>query len=157
MIPAYGRRHNLPVDPASVHRFRFHRATLRPLALLGVRPANSYVFLDTDVLDVKFGPWRITTPTTNILAAEPTGRLSLWRSLGVRVREPGHALAFACHRTGGLRILFRRPVHRLDRHSQTGHLTLTVTVHDTQRLITRLRQTATAAGEAVAHREGPHG
>ncbi len=87
MIPAYGRRHILPVDAASVHRFRFHRATLRPLALLGVRPANSYVFLDIDVLDVKFGPRRITTPTANILAAEPTGRLSLWRSLGVR--HPG--------------------------------------------------------------------
>ena len=82
---------------------------------------------------------RITTPTTNVLAAEPTGRLSLWRSLGVRVREPGHSSTFAGHRTGGVRIRFRSPVHRLDSPTPTGLLTLTVTVQDPQRLIARLQ------------------
>jgi hypothetical protein len=122
-----------------------------------VRPANSYVFVDIDVLDVKFGPWRITTYATNVLAAEPTGTLSLWRSLGARCAGGQHALTFGSDSTGGLRIRFRNAVHRLDSDSPIGHLTLTVTVQDPERLIARLRQASSAACEAISRREGPRG
>jgi hypothetical protein len=157
VIPPYGRRHTLPEDDTSLHAFRFHRAARRPLSLLGVRPANSYVLVDTDVLDVKFGPWRITTLATNVLDAEPTGELSLWRFLRARKTGAERALTFGSHRTGGVRIRFRSAVHRLDDDAPTGHLLLIVTVQDPERLIARLRRGPSAAHRAMSHREGPRG
>ena len=62
MIPPYGHSLRLADDGARAHPFRFHRAARRPLALLGVRPANAHVFVDAHVVHVSFGPWAIVTP-----------------------------------------------------------------------------------------------
>jgi hypothetical protein len=143
VIPPYGPRHRLPddsEDPASQHPFRFHGAARRPLALLGVRPANAFVFVDAYVLHVRFGPWSVTTPAPNVLDAEPLGALALWRTLGMRCSTADRALTFGTDRTGGLRIRFREPVHRFSSRAALGHPELTVTLEDPEPLLRRLAE-----------------
>jgi hypothetical protein len=139
VIPPYGHRHLLADDNARAHPFRFHRAARRPLALLGVRPANAHVFVDAHVLHVSFGPWAVITPTANVIDAEPVGALPLWQSLGVRCSPANRALTFGSDRTGALRLRFREPVHRFGSCAALGHPTLTVTLEDRELLLRRLR------------------
>ena len=139
MIPPYGHRLRLADDDARAHPFRFHRAARRPLALLGVRPANAHVFVDAHVLHVSFGPWAIVTPATNVVAADPVGALPVWRSLGVRCSSVDRALTFATARTGAVRLRFRDPVHRFGSCAGPGHPTLTVTLEQPELLLRQLR------------------
>jgi hypothetical protein len=140
VIPPYGRRHLLADDAERTHPFRFHRAARRPLALLGVRPANAHVFVDAHVLHVSFGPWAVITPVANVIDAEPVGTLPLWRSLGVRCSPVDRALTFGSDRTGAVRLRFHDLVHRFGSRATPGHPRLTVTLEDRERLLRQLRE-----------------
>jgi hypothetical protein len=123
----------------SEYRFSFHSAVRLPLALLGIRPATSRIVIDGETLDVRFGPWRVRTPLSNVVAVEQSGPLSPWRALGVRLSLADRGLTFGSDPLGGVCVRFARPVRGIDPVGLVRHPGLTVTVEEPELLTARLR------------------
>jgi hypothetical protein len=138
MIPPYGRQHRLPDDVPSEYRFSFCPGVRLPLALLGIRPATSRIVIDGETLDVRFGPWRVRTPLSNVVAVEQPGPLSPWRALGVRLSLADRGLTFGSDPLGGVCIRFAEPVRGIDPVGMVRHPGLTVTVEEPELLAARL-------------------
>lgn len=138
MIPPFGRQHR-PVALASrTHRLRFDPDLRRVLGLIGMRAATARVVVDPDrgVLDVRFGPWRVLTPLTNITSAAPARpRRTERRFTVVRPTPAPRDLVLATAGTGGVRIGFRHPVRVAGPVRPGRHTSLTLTPVDPQRLI----------------------
>lgn len=113
-----------------------YRRLSRPF---GVTPESAWVEVGGVLLRARFGPWRVTTPLTNIIGAEVTGPYALIKTAGpARLAITDRGLTFATNGHRGVRIDFRTPVAGLDPLRLIKHPELTVTVEDYDRLATRL-------------------
>ncbi|SFW84367.1 hypothetical protein [Amycolatopsis australiensis] len=90
--------------------------------------ARAGLELDADGLRVRFGPWRVTTPLSNVAGASVTGPYRAARVLGVRLSLADHGLTFGTTTEGGVCLRFREPVRGLDPWGLVRHPGLTVTV-----------------------------
>ncbi len=82
-------------------------------------------------LDVRFGPWRLSTPLENVSDAAVTGPYALWKTAGpARLAVTDRGLTFATNGARGVRISFRRPVRGIEPLGVIRHPELTVTVAD---------------------------
>jgi hypothetical protein len=126
-------------DPNFRFRFRFD-ATYRRLARpFGVTPERAWVDLREDRFEARYGPWRVTTPLSNIAAAEATGPYSLLKTAGpARLAITDRGLTFASNGDRGVCITFDSPVTGIDRAGRIRHPELTVTVLDVDGLIAAL-------------------
>ncbi|MEQ0559985.1 hypothetical protein ABJI51_12940 [Amycolatopsis sp. NEAU-NG30] len=86
--------------------------------------------LDATGLRVRFGPWLVETPLSNIAGAEATGPYRPWRALGVRLSLADHGLTFGTTWRRGVCLRFREPVRGLDPWGRLRHPGLTVTVSE---------------------------
>ncbi|MGH3874814.1 MAG: hypothetical protein ACRDSR_25475 [Pseudonocardiaceae bacterium] len=98
------------------------------------------VCVDDMTLYIRFGPWRVRTPLSNVMSTTRTGPFSLIKTIG-----PAH-LSFAdrgmtCATNGeqGLCIRFIKPVRGLDPLGLLRHPAVTVTVADCDSLARVLR------------------
>lgn len=113
-----------------------YRRLARPF---GVKPESAWVEVGGGQLDARFGPWRITTPLTNVGGAEVTGPYALVKTAGpARLAITDRGITFATNGQRGVRIDFRTPVPGLDPMRLIKHPELTVTVEDCDRLATLL-------------------
>jgi hypothetical protein len=126
-------------DPNLRFPFRFD-ATYRRLARpFGVTPERAWVDLREDRFKARYGPWRVTTPLSNIAAAEATGPYSLLKTAGpARLAITDRGLTFASNGDRGVCITFDSPVTGIDRAGRIRHPELTVTVLDVDGLIAAL-------------------
>jgi hypothetical protein len=109
-----------------------YRRLSRPF---GVTPESSWVEVGGELLDARFGPWRITTPLTNVMGAEVTGPYARFKTAGpARLAITDRGITFATNGQRGVRIDFRTPVPGLDPLGLIKHPELTVTVADCDRL-----------------------
>ena len=105
----------------------------------GVTPESAWVEVGGGLLKARFGPWRITTPLTNVTGAQVTGPYALIKTAGpARLAITDRGLTFATNGHRGVRIDFRTPVPGLDPLRLIKHPELTVTVEDYDRLATLL-------------------
>lgn len=118
--------------------FAFAPAAQSWLRLIGVRPDSCEVRLANDTLDVRFGPWRLSTWLGNVDAAEITGPYRSWRVLGPHLSLADRGLTFGTNAEAGVCIGFREPVPGLEPTGRLRHPALTVTVADPQLLVDRL-------------------
>ncbi|MBE8521312.1 hypothetical protein ILP97_28145 [Amycolatopsis sp. H6(2020)] len=95
--------------------------------LLGTRAGLE---LDADGLRVRFGPWLVETPLSNLAGAEATGPYSALRVFGVRLSLADRGLTFGTTRQGGVCLRFREPVRGIDPWGLLRHPGLTVTVSE---------------------------
>ncbi|MDQ7807951.1 hypothetical protein Q5425_29795 [Amycolatopsis sp. A133] len=95
--------------------------------LLGPR---SGLELDAAGLRVRFGPWRVETPLSNLAGAEATGPYHALRVFGVRLSLADRGLTFGTTTRGGVCLRFREPVAGLDPWGRLRHPGLTVTVSE---------------------------
>ena len=103
--------------------------------LFGIHPGSAYVELSPEVLDARFGPWRVTTALTNVVSATVTGPYSFFKTAGpARLAITDRGLTFATNGSRGVLIKFARPVRGLDPIGLVRHPELTVTVRETDRL-----------------------
>ena len=122
---------------SDTHRFHFsfaprYRALSRPF---GVRPENALVEVSETELEVRFGPWRLATPLTNVSDATVTGPYALWKTAGpARLAVTDRGLTFATNGARGVRISFRQPVRGIEPLGLIRHPELTVTVADVEAL-----------------------
>jgi hypothetical protein len=99
--------------------FAFAPAYRLPGAIFGVRPATAWVEVRDSELDAKYGPWRVTTPLSNI----------------TRVAITDRGLSFTPNGDRGVRICFAVPVRGLDPFGLLRHSELTVGVAEPERLV----------------------
>ena len=109
----------------------------------GVTPRSARVVVGGARLEARFGPWRVTTPLSNVVGAEVTGPYALIKTAGpARLAITDRGLTFATNGHRGVRIDFRTPVPGIDRWGLIKHPELTVTVEDYERLATLLTSRA---------------
>lgn len=123
--------------------FAFAPSFRLPLSLVGIRPDTTWVTVD-DTLVVRYGPWRLRCPRSNVVGAEQTGPYRWWRVFGPRLSMVDRGLSFGTTAAAGVCIRFREPVPALAPGRWLRHPALTVTVDDPDGLVAALNP---AAGE----------
>jgi hypothetical protein len=98
------------------------------LWLIGVRPERDGVWLDDDLFVATFGPWRLSTPTSNISGAHVGGPYSALRAIGPRLSLADRGLTFGSATDRGVCVSFHRPVPGIEPSGLLRHPALTVTV-----------------------------
>lgn len=109
----------------------------------GVTKETEFVRVDADELEIRFGPWHLKTPLTNIESASVTGPFQWWKVIGpphVSLKDRGITFATAADR--GVCIRFREPVPGIEPRGIIRHPGATVTVADPEDLVRRLSQRA---------------
>ena len=118
-------------------RFAFAFAPgYRPLArAFGITPASAWVDVGGKQLDARFGPWRVSTPLTNITEVAVTGPYAFLKTAGpARLAITDRGLTFATNGDRGVLVKFATPVRGLDPLGLLRHPELTLTVADVDRL-----------------------
>jgi hypothetical protein len=122
---------------SDAHRFNFafaprYRALSRPF---GIKPESAWVEVSEKALEVRFGPWRLSTPLENVSDAAVTGPYAVWKTAGpARLAITDRGLTFATNGVRGVRITFRQPVRGIEPLGVIRHPELTVTVADVEAL-----------------------
>ena len=115
-----------------------------PGAAFGVRPSTSWVEVGDGLFKARYGPWRVTTPLSNITETEVTGPYAYPKTAGpARLAFTDRGLSFTPNGDRGLLIHFATPVPGLDPFRLLRHPELTVGVAEPERL-----------AEAIASRIG---
>jgi hypothetical protein len=140
MIPSFGPQHRMvgPGDPA-VFVFRFDRSARYSLRALRVHPAQARIQMGSAGLDVRFGPWRVTTQRANVAGAQLSGPLRWWRSVGARYSPADHRLVLGSSRHGAVCLSFAHPVVCVHRRASIRLTSLTVTTTEPDELAAAVR------------------
>lgn len=123
--------HRLP--PGTERRFRFAFEPAQMLAGLpfGVTPLTTGVTVSSDTLHIRYGPWSLETPLSNVAGVERTGPYRLVKIAGPpRVSLVDRGISFATRRSEGLCIRFHEPVAAALPFGLLRHPAATVTVED---------------------------
>jgi hypothetical protein len=110
--------------------FRFepkYRALLRGF---GVTPRTARIMVSNGDLDVRFGPWHLRTPLSNIASIERSGPYKWYRAIGIRGSLADSGVTFGTTTEGGLCVLFKERVPGLLPFGLRKHEGMTVTPED---------------------------
>jgi hypothetical protein len=128
--------------------FEFSRPLSWPLALLGVTPWTAHVDVSDEEFAVRFGPWSLTTPLSNVEGATVAGPYLPFKVLGPHVSLMDAGVTFGTTWRRGVCVRFRRPVAAALPIGLLKHPAATVTVADPERLADLLeRAPSRAPGE----------
>lgn len=120
--------------------FRFRPLLAPAAAAFGVTPWTAHVVVDDEELAVRFGPWSVRTPRSNVAGVERSGPFSAIKVAGgPHLSFADGGATFATSTDGGVCIRFHRPVHALLPVGPIKHPALTVTVTEPERLVELLR------------------
>lgn len=120
--------------------FAFAPAHQAAALLFGVTPGTAWVDVDPGAdgrLHVRFGPWSLTTPVSNVAATEITGGYAFVKTAGpahLSFRDRG--VTFATNGDRGLCVRFHEPVPVL---RPLRHPAATLTVADPEGLAKALQ------------------
>jgi hypothetical protein len=128
--------------------FAFSRPLSWPLALIGVTPWTAHVDVTDEEFAVRFGPWSLVTPLSNVEGAEVTGPYLPFKVFGPHISLADHGVTFGTTWRRGVCVRFREPVPAALPAGLLRHPAVTVTVADADRLAAALQ--ARAAGDAGA-------
>ena len=123
------------------YAFRFATSYRVPALLLGVTPSTAYVDVDRSDLSVRFGPWRLRTPLSNIAGVERTGGFSYLKTAGPpHLSLADRGVSFATNGDDAVCVRFHEPVRVLDPSGRLRHPGATLTVADADDLAAALRR-----------------
>ena len=118
-------------------RFPFAFATPYRLAALpfGVTPATAWVEVADDELRVRFGPWRMRTPLSNVASTEVTGGFAFLKTAGPpHLSFSDRGVTFATNGDRALCVQLHEPVPAIDPTKRILHPGATMTVADPEGL-----------------------
>lgn len=121
-------------------RFRFSRAYAFAALPFGIAKPTTLLVVTVGQLRIRFGPWRLETPLTNIAATEVSGPYSFAKTAGPpHLSFSDHGVTFATNGERGACIVLHEPVAALNPLGPPLHPNITVTVDDPVRLADVLR------------------
>jgi hypothetical protein len=126
---------------STVERFEFaFHPKYRPLARpFGITPSKAWVEVSDTKFYARFGPFRLSTPLSNIAAVAVTGPYAMFKTAGpARLGITDGSLTFASNGDRGVLLRFATPVRGKGRLRLLRHPELTVTVAEPERLATVL-------------------
>jgi hypothetical protein len=109
-----------------------------PLMLLGVRPARAFAAVEDGEFMVRFGPWVLRTPLSNVIGATVTGPYSPLKVFGARMSLVDLGVTFGTNARRGVCVRFRTPVPALAPGGLLTHPGATLTVSDSEGLMKTL-------------------
>jgi hypothetical protein len=113
------------------HDFAFERAYRIAGLPFGVTPSTAYVDVVDGELSVRFGPWRLRTPLTNVTGVEETGGYTFLKTAGPpHLSLADRGVTFATNGRRGLCVSFAEPVRGIDPTGRIRHPGATLTVAD---------------------------
>ncbi|MDQ3979208.1 MAG: hypothetical protein M3314_06615 [Actinomycetota bacterium] len=109
--------------------FRFH-PLYRALGLpFGITGRTASVEVAHGQLTVRFGPWRLRTPVSNITSCTRTGPFTVPKTVGpAHLSLADRGITFATNPEAGLCLRFAEPVAAIDPFGWIRHPAATVTV-----------------------------
>lgn len=111
--------------------FRFTRSYRLAGLPFGVMPGTTSLVLTADELVVRFGPWSLRTPRSNIASAQEVGGFRWVKTAGPpHLSLADHGVTFATNGEHAVCVLFREPVKVLDPTGRLRHPGMTATVAD---------------------------
>ena len=114
-----------------------YRLAARPF---GVTAASAVVELTETDLAVRFGPWHVRTPLSNVVAASITGPYRFVKTAGpAHLSFSDRGLTFATNGRRGVFIEFAQPIQGIEPFGLLKHPNLTVTVTDVAGLVAALK------------------
>jgi hypothetical protein len=110
------------------------------LRMFGVDPGHASVDVGGRRVDIRFGPWHLSTGRSNIAQATVTGPYRWWRAIGVRMSLADRGLTFGTSTRGGvcLQLYQRQALRFRDRPTRFRPPAITVTVADRAGLVADL-------------------
>ncbi|GAA4093255.1 MULTISPECIES: hypothetical protein [Actinomadura] len=124
-----------------VFPFRFSSAYRVAALPFGVTSSSACVIVTEVALEIRFGPWRLTTNLDNVAEAEEvSGPYAFLKTAGpAHLSLADRGITFATNRDGGVCVRFRTPVPAIDPLHLIRHPTATVTVARPDQLLARLK------------------
>ncbi|MCP3423783.1 SRPBCC family protein [Nocardioides pinisoli] len=119
--------------------FAFAPTYVAPARAFGVTPATTTVEVGPDWLFVRYGPWRLVTPRSNIASAELTGGFSWVKTAGPpHLSFTDRGVSFTTNGDRALCVTFHEPVPAIDPTGTITHPGATLAVADPRRLASAL-------------------
>lgn len=133
-----------PLTPRARFPFEFDPWLAALAAPFGVIPSRAFVTVGDSELVIRFGPWALRTPLSNLRAITPSGPYAWWKVAGPpRISLADGGITFATTAARGLCLTFHEPVPALLPTPMVRHPAATITVASPK-----------AFAEAVATRTG---
>lgn len=133
-----------PDDPTVLptrFSFAFESSYQRAGRPFGVVPHRAWVDVGATDLDAHFGPWRLSTPLSNIVGLEVTGPYRFFKTAGsARLGVTDLGITFATNHRRGVRLEFQDKVPAIDPFGLLRHPELTVTVAEVDAFLALMRE-----------------
>ena len=95
----------------------------------GITERTASVEVADDQLSVRFGPWKLRTPLSNVVSCERTGPFAIPKTIGpAHLSLADRGITFATNRNAGLCVRFAEPVSAIDPFGWIRHPAATLTV-----------------------------
>lgn len=121
--------------------FAFENRYRLPALVFGITPSTARVRVTDDELLVRFGPWRLRTPISNVAGTTVTSGYAFHRTAGpAHLSLSDRGVTFATSSRRGLCVSFVEPVHAIEPTGVLRHPAATVTVVDPEALAAALRR-----------------
>lgn len=120
--------------------FDFDPAWRTPLSLLGIAPGKAFAEVHEGAFAVRFGPWSLRTPLSNVLDTQVTGPYTSWKVIGPHLSLADRGVTFGTNARKGLCVRFRTPVPALVPGGFLTHPGATLTVSAPEELAEALQR-----------------
>lgn len=118
-----------------IYAFAFSRGYALAALPFGVTRTTTWLAVTPLELRVRFGPWRLVTPLSNIAGTSVSGPYRFVKTAGpAHLSLSDRGVTFATNGESGTCIVFHEPVRALNPLGPPLHPNLTVTVGDPERL-----------------------
>ena len=115
--------------------FTFTRAYRLAALPFGITPRSAYVEVAGDELRVRYGPWSLRTPRSNVSSTELTGGFTFLKTAGPpHLSFADRGVTFASNGDRALCVQFHEPVPAIDPTKRIVHPGATLTVADPEGL-----------------------
>lgn len=114
-----------------VFDFAFAAAYRLPALAFGITPRTASVQVDQQELRVRFGPWCLRTPRSNIVSTQVTGGFGFLKTAGpAHLSFADRGVTFATNAEQALCVKFHEPVAAIEPTGRIRHPGATMTVTD---------------------------
>ena len=115
----------------SRHPFAFDPAYRLPALAFAITPRTAWVDVADDELRVRYGPWSLRTPLSNITGTQLTGGFAFVKTAGPpHLSFADRGISFATNGREALCVTFATPVKGIDPTGRITHPGATMTVQD---------------------------